>query len=134
VFGEAHAPTRGEPYLQAGTPMLDLQVRRRMDAPGFYLLAGYRGLGLANVNFATFGLGAVKETAWPLLRLEARGLGGHNLGLGAGWRSFLDGQLLLTLRGRSVGLSLGLRHLSMMSAVEPTVSFTGPVLGVRWAL
>ncbi|MEB3329801.1 MAG: hypothetical protein VKQ33_11265 [Candidatus Sericytochromatia bacterium] len=132
VFGEAHAPTRSQPYLQAGTPMVDLQLRRRLEAPGFFLMAGYRGLGLGNLSFATVGLGASRVLPWPWLRLEARGLGGHNLGYGAGWRSCLEGQLLLTARGRAVGLSLGVRHLSMMSAVEPTVGFTGPVVGVRW--
>jgi hypothetical protein len=120
--------------MQAGTPMLDLLVRRRLEAPGFHLMAGYRGVGLGNLNFATVGLGATRATLWPWLRVEARGLGGHNMGHGPGWRSFLDGQLLVTAHGRAVGLSIGLRHLSMMSAVEPTVSFTGPVLGVRWDL
>ncbi|MEB3220949.1 MAG: hypothetical protein VKS61_02625 [Candidatus Sericytochromatia bacterium] len=134
VFGETYAPSRLTPYLQAGTPMVDFAVRRRLEAPGFHLQAGYRGLGLANLNFATVGLGLSRVTPWPWLRVEARGVGGHNLGGGSSWRSFLDGQLLLTAHGRVLGLSLGLRHLSLMSAVEPTVSFTGPVLGVRWDL
>jgi len=130
IFNTTYVPFRATPYFAGGTPLFDVLLRRRIDAGAFQLLAGYRGLGIANVNFLSAGIAGWRPLPISWLRLEARALGGHNLGFG-GSRSFAEGQALLTAHEGPYAFSLGFRHLSMFSTVEPVVNVSGPLVQVR---
>lgn len=131
VFNRTYANFRPTPFFEAGTPMIDVLLRRRVDVGAFQLLAGYRGLGRADVNFASVGFSMWRPLPVSWARLELRGLAGHNVKFGTPSRSYVDGQALVTAYWRNAGVSLGFRHLSMMSGSEPTFHVNGPLAQLR---
>ncbi|MEB3285389.1 MAG: hypothetical protein VKN33_08900 [Candidatus Sericytochromatia bacterium] len=132
VLGEVNAPGRDAPFYSAGTSLLDLLARIAVDAPGFHILAGYRGIPWSSHHYASVGLSVWRPLPLSFLRMELRGIGGHNLGLENRWRSFIDATAGLTAQRDSFALTLGLRHLAAMSAVEPTFVVSGPFGSLRF--
>jgi hypothetical protein len=131
ALGETYAPTRDTPFYSTGTLLVDLLARLRVDAPGFHILGGYRVVPWSNQHYASVGLAVWRPLPVPFLRLEFRGLGGHNLGLENRWRSYIDASGALTIHRESLAISLGLRHLAAMSAVESTFAISGPFAALR---
>jgi hypothetical protein len=125
LLHEARLSGRTTPFFAAGTNMVDVLVRYRFDRSLTQFLLGYRGLGQADVNYATLGAAIERPLAGQWLWLQGRGQAGHNVG-----RSyFLDGQVALGFAYGPTRLELGLRHLLLQGTTGSPFSAMGPTLG-----
>jgi peptidoglycan hydrolase-like protein with peptidoglycan-binding domain len=127
VFNTTYAAFRTTPYFAANTMMYDGLLKYRFDRGFYQVFAGYRGIGQADVNFGTLGLGLERPLVGEWLWLQAKGQGGHNFATSY----FLDGQAGLELRLAPVALDLGFRHLLLQAGADPQFNLNGPTAGLK---
>lgn len=128
MFNTTYAVFQAAPYFQANTYMYDALVKYRFDRGYYHVFGGYRGIGMANVNFGTVGLGLERPLAGDWLWLKAKGQGGYSPS--AAW--FLDGDAGLSLRFDPLSVNLGFRHLALQAvSTDPVFHLNGPTANVQ---
>ncbi|MEB3285521.1 MAG: peptidoglycan-binding domain-containing protein [Candidatus Sericytochromatia bacterium] len=112
-------------YFVPNTAMYDLNARWRFEQGAYQITAGYRGLGQANVNFASLG-GVWDRALWGgWLWSRVSGQLGHNLQDSY----FLDGRAVLSLRLDPLVAEVGFRHFTYQNRSDQPFHLNGPVIG-----
>jgi hypothetical protein len=127
AFNTTYATFRSTPYFQANTYLYDGLLKYRFDRGFYQVFAGYRGLGMGDLNFGTLGFGIDRPLLGDWLWLEAKAQGGHNFSTSY----FLDGQAGLELRFSPVSLDLGFRHLLLQAGTDPQFNTNGPTAAIK---
>ncbi|MEB3196094.1 MAG: peptidoglycan-binding protein [Candidatus Sericytochromatia bacterium] len=115
----------GGPYFLPNTAMYDVLGKWRSDSGEYQVHAGYRGIGRANVNFATVAGVWDRPVLGSWLWTKASGQVGHNF---AG-SYFMDARALLCFRLDPMVAEIGFRHFSYQNQRDPLLHMNGPVLG-----
>lgn len=131
TFNTTFVSFRGTPYFAANTPMADAVLMYRGPRGFGHAFAGYRGLGLANVNFGQLGYGFNVPVAGDWLWLNGQASGGYS----PSQMWFADGQAGLGLRFGFLELQASFRHLALGNpgTGEGVVNINGPQLGAKIA-
>lgn len=129
LLNETYTDFRRGVYFANQTMVLDGLLKYRWEHGYYNVFAGYRGIGLADVNFGTVGFGIDQPLAGRWLWLQAKAQGGHNFSKSY----FLDGNAGLALRFEPLTLGIGFRHLAFQNLADPMVHLNGPTADVRLA-
>lgn len=127
VFNQTYATFKTNPYFQANTLMYDGLLKYRFDSGFEQVFAGYRGVGVGDLNFGTVGVALDRPLVSRWLWLQAKGSVGSNFGAAY----FLDGDAGLALRVDPVSLELGFRDLALQSGADPMFNLNGPTANLR---
>lgn len=128
AFNTTYTTYRTAAYFAQNTLMYDGLLKYRFDHGYYNVFAGYRGIGLGDVNFGTVGVALDRPLFGDWLWLQAKAQGGHNFQSSY----FLDGQAGLGLRISLLELELGFRHMAFQNgAVDPLFNMNGPVANVK---
>lgn len=126
AFGTTYASFQATPYFEANTWMVDALIKRRFADGLGQAFAGYRGIGVADVNFATVG-GAWKQPVssdWLFALAQAQA--GHSFS----GSYVLDGRVGLQAFLDPLTLDLGFRHMALQAGARPLLQINGPVAGI----
>ena len=126
VFNTTYASFQQAPYFQANTWMVDALIRRRFAAGRYQAFAGYRGVGMADLNFATVGGAWQQPLASDWLFVKARAQVGHSFS----GSYVLDGRAGLHVFLDPLTLDLGFRHLTLQAGPLPLFHVNGPTAGI----
>ncbi|HEY9720794.1 MAG TPA: peptidoglycan-binding protein [Oscillatoriaceae cyanobacterium] len=129
VFNQTFVTFKPNPYFMANTYMYDALLKYRFDNGFEQVFAGYRGIGVGDLNFGTVGV-ALDRPLWSdWLWLQAKGSVGSNFGNAY----FLDGNAGLALRVNPLSLEVGFRDLALESGADQLFNINGPTANVRLA-
>lgn len=128
VFNTTFVPGRTEPYFQPNTFMYEFAGRYRFTGTPLQVFAGYRGLGLADVNFGTAGVSLGRTVEEQQLWL----LGRAQVGVSPQGAYFVEGLAGVAFDFDPVVLDLSFRHLTLQTPGDPQLHLNGPVLGLRY--
>lgn len=128
LLGETYVPGRTTAYFQPNTPMVELAGRYRFTGTPVQVLAGYRGLGLADVNFGTAGVALGRTLEEQQMWLFGRAQGG----VGGQGAFFVEGVAGVAFDFEPFVLDLSFRHLTLQTPNDPILHLNGPVLGLRY--
>lgn len=126
VFNTVYASFRTTPYFQANTFMTDALIKYRFDQGRYQLFGGYRGLGMADVNFATVGFGLERPLVGDWLSLDGRAQYGNSFS----GSYVVDGQLGLDAFLDPLVIRLGFRHMALQAGSNPLFQVNGPTAGI----
>jgi hypothetical protein len=129
AFNTTYAPFRTTPFFEATTWMVDALIQYRVGQSGTHLFAGYRGIGQADLNFATAGFAVRRAIADDWLFVSARGQGGHSLASSY----VLDGRVAVEAYLEPLSLHLGFRHMTLQAGANPVFHVNGPTAGLGLA-
>jgi hypothetical protein len=126
AFGTTYASFQTPPYFEANTLMVDALIKRRFAGGQGQAFAGYRGIGLADVNFATLGAAWTQPLAADWLFGLAQAQAGHSFS----GSYVLDGRFGLRAFLDPLTLDLGFRHMALQAGARPLLHVNGPVGGI----
>lgn len=126
AFGTTYASFQAAPYFEANTFMVDALIKRRFADGRGQAFAGYRGIGLADVNFATLGAAWKQPLSADWLFALAQAQAGHSFS----GSYVLDGRFGLQVFLDPLILDLGFRHMALQAGARPLLQVNGPVAGI----
>jgi hypothetical protein len=126
AFGTTYASFQTTPYFEANTWMVDALIKRRFADGRGQAFAGYRGIGLADVNFATVGGTWEQPVCSDWLFASAQAQAGHSFS----GSYVLDGRVGLQVFLDPLTLDLGFRHMALQAGARPLLQVNGPVAGI----
>jgi hypothetical protein len=126
AFGTTYASFQTTPYFEANTWMVDALIKRRFSDGRGQAFAGYRGIGLADVNFAILGATWKHPLTSDWLFALAHAQAGHSFS----GSYVLDGRVALQVFLDPLILDLGFRHLALQAGARPLLQVNGPVAGI----
>lgn len=126
AFGTTYASFQATPYFEANTWMVDALIKRRFADGRGQAFAGYRGIGLADVNFATVGAAWKQPVSSDWLFALAQAQAGHSFS----GSYVLDGRVGLQAFLDPLTLDLGFRHMALQAGARPLLHVNGPVAGI----
>jgi hypothetical protein len=126
AFGTTYASFQATPYFEANTWMVDALIKRRFADGRGQAFAGYRGIGLADLNFATVGAAWKQPVSSDWLFALAQAQAGHSFS----GSYVLDGRVGLQAFLDPLTLDLGFRHLALQAGARPLLQVNGPVAGI----
>lgn len=128
LFNTTFVPGRTEPYFQPNTLMYEVAGRYRFTGTPVQVVAGYRGIGQADVNFATAGVALGRTLEEQQMWLQARA----QAGVSPQGAYFMEGLAGVAFDFDPLVLDLSFRHLTLQTANDPTLHLNGPILGLRY--
>jgi hypothetical protein len=139
LFGTTYLAGRTTPYLQANTLLSDVLLRQRSVEdpydhehpeapvkPHTELWVGYRGLGLADVNFGAAGGAFTLPLGLRDITFKGSGLGA----LAPSGAFCLDGRVGFGLRSGALEAELAVRDIYLVVAGQPALNMWGPQASV----
>jgi hypothetical protein len=126
IFNTVYSNFRTTPYFQANTFMTDALIKYRFDQGRYQVFGGYRGLGMADVNFATAGFGFERPLVSDWLLVDGRAQYGNSFS----GSYVVDGQLGLSAFLDPLTVRLGFRHMALQAGGDPLFQINGPTAGI----